>query len=74
MEISLPWISDNAIQSIVLEASWFKARKSLCAYISSPALREVDTSRIISEVLSSPAKGFFFIIFFRLLFKLRDMN
>ena len=60
MEISLPWISDNAIQNIVLESSWFKASKSLCAYISSPALREADTSRIISEVLSSPAKGFFF--------------
>ncbi|XWS34907.1 hypothetical protein CRYUN_Cryun21dG0077500 [Craigia yunnanensis] len=47
---------DNAIQNIVLESSWFKASKSLCAYISSPALREADTSRIISEVLSSPAK------------------
>ncbi|XWS34904.1 hypothetical protein CRYUN_Cryun21dG0077300 [Craigia yunnanensis] len=46
---------DNAIQNIVLESSWFKASKSLCAYISSPALREVDISRIISEVLSSPA-------------------
>ncbi|XP_022776007.1 5-formyltetrahydrofolate cyclo-ligase, mitochondrial-like isoform X2 [Durio zibethinus] len=46
---------DNAIQNIVLESSWFKASKSLSAYISSPALREVDTSRIISEVLSSPA-------------------
>ncbi|KAK6241998.1 5-formyltetrahydrofolate cyclo-ligase - like 2 [Theobroma cacao] len=47
---------DNAIQNMVLESSWFKASKSLCAYISSPALREVDTSRIVSDVLSSPAK------------------
>ncbi|XVE92538.1 hypothetical protein REPUB_Repub01dG0106100 [Reevesia pubescens] len=47
---------DNAIQNIVLESSWFKASKGLCAYGSSPALREVDTSRIISEVLSSPAQ------------------
>ncbi|XVF84845.1 hypothetical protein PTKIN_Ptkin17bG0072200 [Pterospermum kingtungense] len=47
---------DNAIQNIVLESSWFKSSKSLCAYISSPALREVDTSRIIAEVLSSPGK------------------
>ncbi|XVE84960.1 hypothetical protein DITRI_Ditri17bG0053700 [Diplodiscus trichospermus] len=51
---------DNAIRNIVLESSWFKASKILCAYISSPALHEADTSRIISEVLSSPAKGFFF--------------
>ncbi|MBA0688222.1 hypothetical protein Goari_006025 [Gossypium aridum] len=47
---------DNAIQNIVLESSWFKASKSLCAYVSSPALLEVGTSRIISEVLSSSAK------------------
>ncbi|KAE8709339.1 5-formyltetrahydrofolate cyclo-ligase [Hibiscus syriacus] len=47
---------DNAIQNTVVESSWFKASKNVCAYISSPALLEVDTSRIISEVLSSPAK------------------
>ncbi|KAH1072638.1 hypothetical protein J1N35_024966 [Gossypium stocksii] len=47
---------DNAIQNIVVESSWFKASKSLCAYVSSPALLEVGTSRIISEVLSSSAK------------------
>ncbi|MBA0717190.1 hypothetical protein Golax_005027, partial [Gossypium laxum] len=46
----------NAIQNIVVESSWFKASKSLCAYVSSPALLEVGTSRIISEVLSSSAK------------------
>ncbi|GMI73473.1 5-formyltetrahydrofolate cycloligase [Hibiscus trionum] len=47
---------DNAIQNTVVESSWFKTSKSVCAYISSPPLLEVDTSRIISEVLSSPAK------------------
>ncbi|GLT41598.1 hypothetical protein SLA2020_156500 [Shorea laevis] len=47
---------DSAIQNIVLESTWFKATKSLCAYISSAALREVDTSRIVSEVLSDHAK------------------
>ncbi|PPS12981.1 hypothetical protein GOBAR_AA07660 [Gossypium barbadense] len=47
---------DNAIENIVVESSWFKASKSLCAYVSSPALLEVGTSRIISEVLSSSAK------------------
>lgn len=75
MEIPLLWVSDNAIQNIVLESSWFKASKSLCAYISSPALREVDTSRIISEVLSSPAKGSFllFLIFGGNFFKLHYM-
>ena len=51
--------SDNAIQSIVLEAPWFKASKSLCAYISCAALREVDTSRIVSQVLSKPTQGAF---------------
>ncbi|KAE8023368.1 hypothetical protein FH972_009074 [Carpinus fangiana] len=45
---------DNAIQSIVLGAPWFKASKSLCAYITCATLREVDTSRIVSEVLSKP--------------------
>uniref|UniRef100_A0A2P2JRI9 5-formyltetrahydrofolate cyclo-ligase-like n=1 Tax=Rhizophora mucronata TaxID=61149 RepID=A0A2P2JRI9_RHIMU len=47
---------DNAIQSLVLEAPWFKASRSLCVYISCASLREVDTSRIISEVLSNPPK------------------
>ncbi|XP_041012961.1 5-formyltetrahydrofolate cyclo-ligase, mitochondrial-like isoform X3 [Juglans microcarpa x Juglans regia] len=47
---------DIAIQSIVLGAPWFQASKSLCAYISCAALREVDTSRIISEVLSKPVE------------------
>ncbi|XP_058078074.1 5-formyltetrahydrofolate cyclo-ligase, mitochondrial [Magnolia sinica] len=45
---------DIAIQNIVLEASWFKASTGLCAYISCDALREVDTSKILSEVLSGP--------------------
>ncbi|TXG56400.1 hypothetical protein EZV62_017713 [Acer yangbiense] len=44
---------DNAIQNIVLESPWFKASKSLCAYISCATLREVDTSRIVSEILSN---------------------
>lgn len=55
--------SDNAIQSIVLGAPWFKASKSLCAYISCATLREVDTSRIVSEVLSEPIEGVFCIEF-----------
>ncbi|PQQ18207.1 5-formyltetrahydrofolate cyclo-ligase mitochondrial isoform X4 [Prunus yedoensis var. nudiflora] len=46
---------DAAIQSIVVNAPWFKSSKSVCAYISSPALREVDTTRIVSEILSKPA-------------------
>nr|POE89302.1 isoform 2 of 5-formyltetrahydrofolate cyclo-ligase, mitochondrial [Quercus suber] len=53
---------DNAIQSIVLEAPWFKASKSLCAYISCAALREVDTSRIVSQVLSKPTQGAFSVL------------
>ncbi|XP_021818720.1 5-formyltetrahydrofolate cyclo-ligase, mitochondrial-like [Prunus avium] len=46
---------DAAIQSIVVNAPWFKYSKSVCAYISSPALQEVDTTRIVSEILSKPA-------------------
>ncbi|XP_072989163.1 5-formyltetrahydrofolate cyclo-ligase, mitochondrial [Typha latifolia] len=42
---------DLAIQNIVLNSSWFKSSASLCAYISCEALREVDTSRIVAEVL-----------------------
>ncbi|KAJ8760934.1 hypothetical protein K2173_021972 [Erythroxylum novogranatense] len=49
-------LEDDAIQRIVLEAPWFKASKSLCAYISCASLREVDTSRIVSEVLSNVVK------------------
>ncbi|KAK3223188.1 hypothetical protein Dsin_010213 [Dipteronia sinensis] len=44
---------DNAIQNIVLESPWFKDSKSLCAYISCATLREVDTSRVVSEILSN---------------------
>ncbi|XP_034682694.1 5-formyltetrahydrofolate cyclo-ligase, mitochondrial-like isoform X1 [Vitis riparia] len=47
---------DDAIQSIVLEAPWFKSSKSLFAYVSCATLQEVDTSRILSECLCSPAK------------------
>ncbi|KAJ0982755.1 hypothetical protein J5N97_011010 [Dioscorea zingiberensis] len=44
---------DSAIQSLVLDSSWFRSCRSLCAYISCEALREVDTSRILSEILSN---------------------
>ncbi|CAN4088186.1 unnamed protein product [Withania somnifera] len=53
MEPTLRSQQDEAIQSIVLEAPWFKACKGLCAYISCSALREVDTSRILSHILKS---------------------
>lgn len=59
--------SDAAIQSIVLNASWFKSSESICAYISSPDLREVDTSRIVSEILSKPANGVCMIAFMLML-------
>ncbi|KAI4326668.1 hypothetical protein MLD38_031956 [Melastoma candidum] len=47
---------DEAIQSIVLNSPWFKSSRALCAYISCSSLREVDTSRILSETLRMPAK------------------
>ncbi|KAL2536804.1 RAVE (Regulator of V-ATPase assembly) complex subunit RAV1/DMX protein [Forsythia ovata] len=43
----------DAIQSIVLEAPWFTSSKGLCAYISCSALREVDTSKVLSEILKN---------------------
>ncbi|CAL5338394.1 unnamed protein product [Camellia sinensis] len=48
---------DNAIQNFVLEAPWFKSSKKLCAYVSCAALREVDTSKIVSEILCNAAEG-----------------
>ncbi|XP_062029797.1 5-formyltetrahydrofolate cyclo-ligase, mitochondrial-like [Rosa rugosa] len=44
---------DDAIQRIVLEAPWFKSSERLCAYISCAALREVDTSKVLGEILKS---------------------
>ncbi|KAI9111929.1 hypothetical protein K1719_017619 [Acacia pycnantha] len=46
---------DDAIQRVVLEAPWFNNSTSICAYISSNALREVGTSKIVSAILSNPA-------------------
>ncbi|KAL5196680.1 hypothetical protein ABZP36_000192 [Zizania latifolia] len=43
---------DQAIQNAILNSSWFKESKSLCAYISCSQLREVDTSKILAEALS----------------------
>lgn len=56
MDPALRSHEDNAIQNVILEAPWFKTCKQLCAYISCKALREVDTSNILSEVLQNPAK------------------
>ncbi|XP_022921536.1 5-formyltetrahydrofolate cyclo-ligase, mitochondrial-like isoform X1 [Cucurbita moschata] len=56
MDPSLRSQEDNAIQNIVLEAPWFKSSQRLCAYVSCSALREVDTSRILSETLQHPPK------------------
>ncbi|KAL6559436.1 5-formyltetrahydrofolate cyclo-ligase, mitochondrial [Orobanche gracilis] len=44
---------DDVIQRIILEAPWFRSCRRLCAYISCGALREVDTSKIISEILKN---------------------
>ncbi|KAF3322042.1 5-formyltetrahydrofolate cyclo-ligase [Carex littledalei] len=45
---------DFEIQSTILSSSWFKSSHRLCAYISCPALREVDTSTILSQLLTKP--------------------
>ncbi|KAK9197960.1 hypothetical protein WN944_013143 [Citrus x changshan-huyou] len=54
MDPSLRSHEDNAIQKIVLEAPWFKSSQRLCAYISCSALREVDTSKLLSQILQIP--------------------
>ncbi|KAE8701417.1 5-formyltetrahydrofolate cyclo-ligase [Hibiscus syriacus] len=54
MDPSLRSQEDDMIQSIVLEAPWFKSSKRLCAYISCSALREVDTSKLLSQILHNP--------------------
>ncbi|XP_065002772.1 5-formyltetrahydrofolate cyclo-ligase, mitochondrial-like isoform X3 [Musa acuminata AAA Group] len=46
-------LEDVEIQNFVLNSSWFKSCKGLCAYISCKSLREVDTSRIIADVLKN---------------------
>lgn len=66
--------SDSAIQSIVLEAPWFKSSQRLCAYVSCSALREVDTSRILSETLQHPPKGVFLNLFSHLLIHADDIS
>lgn len=52
--------SDITIQNIVLDSSWFKSSSRLCAYISCETLREVDTSRILLEVLKEQDTGMFY--------------
>lgn len=45
----------------MLEAPWFKSSQRLCAYISCAALREVDTSKVLAEILQGSDKGVFFL-------------
>ncbi|XP_074316951.1 5-formyltetrahydrofolate cyclo-ligase, mitochondrial [Silene latifolia] len=47
---------DDVIQRLVLDAPWLKSSKRLCAYISCRPLREVDTSKILAEILQSSDK------------------
>ncbi|KAL8161576.1 hypothetical protein V2J09_013065 [Rumex salicifolius] len=47
---------DKAIQSIVLEAPWFKSSHCICAYVNCDALREVDTSSILSDLMAVHTK------------------
>ena len=61
--IVLGFFPDDAIQNLILEAPWFKSCKRLCAYISCSALREVDTSKVLQDVLQNPTKGVFLLGF-----------
>uniref|UniRef100_A0A7N0VGC4 5-formyltetrahydrofolate cyclo-ligase n=1 Tax=Kalanchoe fedtschenkoi TaxID=63787 RepID=A0A7N0VGC4_KALFE len=46
---------DKEIRDVVVGAPWFKSCTGLCAYISCSALREVDTSAILAEILQNGA-------------------
>uniref|UniRef100_A0A1J3JU90 5-formyltetrahydrofolate cyclo-ligase n=2 Tax=Noccaea caerulescens TaxID=107243 RepID=A0A1J3JU90_NOCCA len=54
MDPSLRTQQDDAIQNIVLEAPWFRSCRRMCAYISCKSLNEVDTSKILSQILQHP--------------------
>ncbi|CAH9051469.1 unnamed protein product [Cuscuta epithymum] len=56
MDPSLRSQEDEEIQNAILKAPWFRDCKRLCAYISCSALREVDTSTILSEILQTQRK------------------
>ncbi|XP_004489972.1 5-formyltetrahydrofolate cyclo-ligase, mitochondrial isoform X3 [Cicer arietinum] len=56
MDPSLRSQQDNAIQDIILGAPWFKSSLRLCAYISCSALREVDTFKLLSQILQPGGK------------------
>lgn len=56
MKPSLRSQEDDAIQKVILEAPWFKSCRRLCAYISCSALREVDTSKVLFDILQNPAQ------------------
>lgn len=60
MDVFFLIFPDQAIQNAILNSSWFKESKRLCAYISCAQLREVDTSKVLSEVLS-PNSGEYYI-------------
>ncbi|KAK9669345.1 hypothetical protein RND81_13G124700 [Saponaria officinalis] len=47
---------DDVIQRTVLDAPWFKSSRRVCAYISCRPLREVDTSKILTEILLNSDK------------------
>ncbi|KAJ4911964.1 5-formyltetrahydrofolate cyclo-ligase protein [Raphanus sativus] len=48
-----PFLSEPN-KNTVLEAPWFKSGRRLCAYISCKSLNEVDTCRILSNILQHP--------------------
>lgn len=56
MDPSQRALEDDAIQRLVLDAPWFKSSRRLCAYISCHALREVDTSKVLAEILQTSDK------------------
>ncbi|KAH7285145.1 hypothetical protein KP509_33G015300 [Ceratopteris richardii] len=50
---SLAHEEDPLIQKHVMDASWYKRSRHICAYISCHSIREVGTSQIISDIFNS---------------------
>lgn len=57
MDPSQRALEDDSIQRLVLDAPWFKSSTRLCAYVSCHALREVDTSGLLAEILQTSGQA-----------------
>jgi 5-formyltetrahydrofolate cyclo-ligase len=52
--------ADNAIQSHIMSADWYRESNRICAYLSCATLREVSTSSIVEDLLQPGKSGTIF--------------